>query len=104
GGPLGALLGAALGHNLDKGLSGLQTEEELDPGERERVQTAFFTASFSVMGAVAKADGQVSREEIALAEAVMTEMDLAPRKTCSCSLLPRRRQGAITRALSRITP
>ena len=78
GGPLGALLGAALGHNLDKGLSGLQTEEELDPGERERVQTAFFTASFSVMGAVAKADGQVSREEIALAEAVMTEMDLAP--------------------------
>lgn len=82
GGPLGALLGAALGHNLDKGISGLETEE-LEPGDRERVQMAFFTATFSVMGHVAKADGQVSREEVALAEAVMAEMDLSPdlRKT-----------------------
>ncbi len=77
GGPLGALLGAALGHNLDKGLSGLE-EEELAPGDRSRVQTAFFTATFSVMGHVAKADGRVSPDEIALAEALMAEMDLAP--------------------------
>ncbi len=76
GGPLGALLGAVLGHNLDKGLAGLDQNEPLEPGERERVQTAFFTATFSVMGHVAKADGQVTRDEIALAEAVMTEMEL----------------------------
>jgi len=76
GGPLGALLGAALGHNLDKGLKGLGREEELDPGDRERVQTAFFTATFSVMGHVAKVDGQVSADEIALAQSVMDEMDL----------------------------
>lgn len=76
GGPLGAVLGAALGHSFDKGLAG--TEEGLEPGERERVQTAFFTATFSVMGHLAKADGRVSRDEIALAEAVMSEMDLSP--------------------------
>ena len=75
GGPLGAILGAALGHNFDKGIKGL-SEEALDPGEQQRVQMAFFTATFSVMGAVSKADGRVSREEISLAEAVMREMDL----------------------------
>ncbi|VAX05552.1 DnaJ-like protein DjlA [hydrothermal vent metagenome] len=78
GGPLGALLGAALGHNLDKGLSGLKGVEGLDPGDRERVQTAFFTATFSVMGHIAKADGRVSPDEIAMAEAVMAEMNLSP--------------------------
>ena len=77
GGPLGALLGGALGHNLDKGLASLSGTEELDPGERERVQTAFFAATFSIMGYVAKADGRVSEREIALAEAVMTQMELS---------------------------
>jgi DnaJ like chaperone protein len=76
GGPLGALLGAVLGHNLDKGLAGFETEEELPPGERERIQTAFFTTTFSIMGHVAKADGRVSANEIALARAVMDKMDL----------------------------
>ena len=41
------------------------------------MQTAFFTATFSVMGAVAKADGRVSPDEIALARSVMQEMDLS---------------------------
>jgi DnaJ like chaperone protein len=76
GGPLGALLGAVLGHNLDRGLAGFKAEEEMAPGERERVQTAFFTATFSVMGHVAKADGRISPDEIALARAVMDRMDL----------------------------
>ena len=77
GGPLGALLGAALGHNFDKGISGLPEDEALGPGDRERVQTAFFTATFSIMGHVAKADGRVSPDEIALAKAVMDEMALS---------------------------
>lgn len=87
GGPLGAVLGVALGHNFDKGLKGLPqggfSSEDFSPGDRERVQTAFFTATFSVMGAVAKADGQVSPQEIRLAEAVMGQMELSPemRKT-----------------------
>lgn len=80
GGPLGALLGAALGHNLDRGLAGLTGEgpTDFDPGSQERVQTAFFTAAFSVMGHLAKVDGRVSQREIALAERIMARMALAP--------------------------
>ncbi len=83
GGPLGAVLGAALGHNFDAGLSGMGGNGEFAPGDRERVQTAFFTATFSVMGHLSKVDGRVSRREIALAEALMEQMDLGPelRKT-----------------------
>jgi DnaJ like chaperone protein len=77
GGPLGALLGAALGHGFDRGLQDTAAPA-LEPGDRERVQTAFFAATFAVMGRIAKADGRVSPDEIRLAEAVMTEMDLTP--------------------------
>lgn len=78
GGPIGALLGTVLGHKLDRGIESLEGAEAPDPGERERVQTAFFTATFSVMGYLAKADGRVSEREIALARAVMAQMDLSP--------------------------
>ncbi len=77
GGPLGAVLGAALGHGFDRGLKGVGATAAA-PGDRERVQAAFFAATFAVMGRVAKADGRVSPDEIRLAEAVMTEMDLTP--------------------------
>ena len=76
GGPLGAVLGAALGHNFDKGLKALPEGAPFEAGDRERVQTAFFTATFSVMGSVAKADGRVSSEEIRMAESVMAQMSL----------------------------
>ncbi len=77
GGPLGALLGAALGHNFDKGLGSLERDRIAGQGAgQERIQTAFFTATFSVMGHLAKADGRVSPEEIAQAKAVMAHMDL----------------------------
>ncbi len=77
GGPLGALIGAALGHNFDAGLDKTQRLEH-DGGlnERERVQTAFFTATFSVMGRLAKADGRVSEDEIEVARAIMDQMGL----------------------------
>lgn len=80
GGPLGAILGAALGHNFDKGMGRLPeggfASDDFASGDRERVQTAFFTATFSVMGALAKADGRVSPQEIQLAQAVMQQMNL----------------------------
>jgi len=75
GGPLGALLGAVIGHNFDKGINDLPAGHA---GKQERVQTAFFTAVFSVMGHISKADGQVSKSEIAMAEQVMRSMQLAP--------------------------
>lgn len=84
GGPLGAVLGAALGHKFDKGLEGLPEDTlEWEGAERERVQTAFFTTTFSVMGCVAKVDGRVTSSEIRLAEAIMSQMSLTPdmRKT-----------------------
>ena len=77
GGPLGALLGAAVGHGFDRGLKQMK-EGVLPPtGDQERIQTAFFTATFSVMGHLAKADGRVTRTEIRFAEAVMAQMNLS---------------------------
>jgi DnaJ like chaperone protein len=78
GGPIGALLGVAVGHHFDRGLGGAirRARSAFEPGSRERVQTAFFTATFSVMGHLAKADGRVSEQEIDMARAVMAQMDL----------------------------
>lgn len=80
GGPLGAVLGAALGHTFDKGMKAQLThevpEDDLPPGDAERIKMAFFTATFSVMGHIAKADGHVHPTEIAFAEEVMKQMKL----------------------------
>jgi DnaJ like chaperone protein len=74
---LGALIGAALGHNFDRGLN-RRLGGSFEPGAQERVQTAFFTALFSVMGHIAKVDGRVSEDEIQLARTVMQRMNLNP--------------------------
>ncbi|HET7396541.1 MAG TPA: co-chaperone DjlA [Gammaproteobacteria bacterium] len=74
GGPLGALLGAAIGHSL----SGNVGYTSRSGAGSERTQAAFFTATFSVMGHIAKADGRVSEDEIRAARAVMAHMNLAP--------------------------
>jgi DnaJ like chaperone protein len=77
GGPIGALLGAALGHNFDKGLSDTAGQAgQTGFGRQERAQTMFYTATFSVMGHVCKADGQVTKDEIDLAKSVMQQMDM----------------------------
>ncbi len=74
GGPLGALIGAAFGHNFDKGLGSIG--DDFAPGAQERVQTAFFTTVFSVMGHLAKADGRVSQHEIQMAREIMQQFNL----------------------------
>jgi DnaJ like chaperone protein len=51
--------------------------DRIDMGGQERVQAAFFTATFSVMGHVAKADGHVSPQEIASARNIMAQMQLS---------------------------
>ena len=82
GGPIGALAGVALGHNFDRPSTADRGAGRADPDlldSRERTQTAFFTATFSVMGHLAKADGLVSRDEIRLAAQVMDEMQLSGR-------------------------
>jgi DnaJ like chaperone protein len=79
GGPLGALIGAAVGHGFDRGIASLDDPAQLGgPGaDRERTQMAFFTATFSVMGHIAKADGRVSANEIRVANSVMEQMRLS---------------------------
>lgn len=77
GGPLGAVLGAALGHQVDAAL-GNRAGVRYRIGDQERVQAAFFTATFSIMGHVAKADGRVSEDEISLAQVVMAQLGLSP--------------------------
>ncbi len=77
GGPIGAMLGATFGHNFDAKSERRQTKRYL-PGDQERTQAAFFAATFSVMGHIAKADGRVSKSEIALAEQLMIHMQLSP--------------------------
>ncbi|NKB62437.1 MAG: co-chaperone DjlA [Gammaproteobacteria bacterium] len=83
GGPIGALLGASLGHKLDSEFAGAADRFTAFPGNQERIQAAFFTATFTVMGHVSKADGRVSAHEISLAESVMSHMRLedAQRRT-----------------------
>lgn len=76
GGPLGALLGAALGRNFDRGIKITDEHGAFGAGQQERVQAAFFTTTFSVMGHIAKADGKVSKDEIAAANSIMGRMQL----------------------------
>ena len=73
GGPLGALMGAALGNYFDGGLN-----DTLGIGATERVQSVFFTTTFAIMGYVAKIDGRVTQDEIHIAEQVMQQMRLSP--------------------------
>ncbi len=74
----GILIGVFLGHQFDKGLS--RSGGGFSAGWRvvnqARAQQAFFETTFSVMGHLAKADGRVSEEEIALARQVMARMGL----------------------------
>jgi DnaJ like chaperone protein len=74
GGPLGAIMGAAMGHHFDKGLNNI---DGFNIDHQQRTQTAFFTATFSIMGYMAKVDGHVSQDEIAMARHVMAQMNLS---------------------------
>ncbi len=80
GGPLGAVFGFFLGHQFDKARrlnqAGFRTGGfGSGPSQAER-QEEFFKAAFAVMGHVAKAKGQVTKEEIQLASAMMERMNL----------------------------
>jgi DnaJ like chaperone protein len=72
--PWGAIIGLILGHFYDQSVSSVRRTGGgagvLEIGER------FFTATFEVMGHVAKSDGRVSEAEIAAARKVMAELRL----------------------------
>lgn len=77
----GAVAGVVLGFFYDKSRVlrlqyGQGREASLSAEEAERVRQSFFSATFSVMGHVAKADGQVRKSEIDLAENIMERLGL----------------------------
>ncbi len=71
GGPIGALVGATLGHTLidDKTRSNYAEQGRLT-GQEQR-QAVFFTATFAMLGKMAKADGRVCESEIKAVRAFM---------------------------------
>lgn len=80
-GGVGAVAGFLFGFFYDKSrvlrLSHRRhNEEPLSSEDTERVRQSFFSTTFSVMGHVAKADGQVRQSEIALAQSIMDQMGL----------------------------
>jgi DnaJ like chaperone protein len=76
-GPVGAVVGVLLGHQVDEHLD-RQAAELPGPEELAAIGEQFFRATFRVMGYLAKADGRVSEQEISAARAVMSELRLDP--------------------------
>jgi len=72
--PWGAIIGLILGHFYDQSVVAVRRTGG-GPGVLE-IGERFFTATFEVMGHVAKADGRVSEAEIAAARKVMGELRL----------------------------
>ena len=73
GGPLGAIAGAALGHHLvdkkgDFVNRSIYTNQEPALGHVEQAQAAYFISIFSILGKLAKIDGVVTRDEIAVVD------------------------------------
>jgi DnaJ like chaperone protein len=69
GGPIGALLGVIIGHWFDKSVRMIRPP---DPAK----QQAIIEKCFELMGAVCKADGHVSPEEIQTAESILQRLRL----------------------------
>ncbi len=74
----GLVIGVLIGHQFDKRMPFLMAKllKNLLIKHQVKVQQVFFEATFSVMGCVAKADGRVSENEIAMARQVMQRMGL----------------------------
>ena len=90
GGPLGGMLGAVLGHQVDKAKR-LKSVDGVS--KQEKAQAAFFTATFSVMGHIAKADGQVTQQEIQMAEEIFKHMNFqAEQRKAAIELFNRGKQ------------
>lgn len=78
-GPFGLFIGILVGHYFDRGLARQWSHYAPFLGQHRRaVQSGFFSATFLVMGHLAKSDGRISESEIEAANSVMTKMGLTP--------------------------
>jgi len=73
--PWGALIGLIIGHFYDQSVQATRRGTGSGAGVLE-IGEKFFTATFEIMGFVAKSDGRVSEAEIAAARKVMAELRL----------------------------
>ncbi len=73
GGPLGAIAGAAFGHFWDKANQIYMEAGQPTLSPVEGAQMTFFVATFSMLAKLARADGQVTREEVAAIERFMQD-------------------------------
>ncbi|MBT8372875.1 MAG: TerB family tellurite resistance protein [Deltaproteobacteria bacterium] len=85
GGPLGAIAGAALGHHLiDKRIDfsdqAGRSKPKLEFVHVEQTQAAYFISLFSILGKLAKIDGVVTREEIAVVQNFISGLPIAERE------------------------
>jgi DnaJ like chaperone protein len=85
GGPLGAIAGAALGHHLvdKKGGFGnqlFQKTQEPMLGSGEQTQATYFISLFSILGKLSKADGVVSKSEIAVVQNFINQLPMDERE------------------------
>lgn len=79
---VGALFGILIGNFFDRGLAQQfsRLHWQYHQEKRQHVQRAFFTSTFAVMGHVAKVDGRISEQEIAIAKQMMQEMRLSTKQ------------------------
>lgn len=78
GGPIGAVAGAVFGHAVfDANPVNMAAPSRLSYGESSQI--TFFVAAFSMLAKVARADGQVSRQEMDAVRQFMThDLNLSP--------------------------
>lgn len=97
GGPVGAMIGTALGHQFDRGADArlrgrLGWEgEPTSPADRQRL---FVETTFQALGHLSKADGRVSEDEIEVARGVMRQLGLdepGERRAIECFNLGKQR-------------
>lgn len=71
-GPFGAVIGAALGASFG-GNANVPQGSRIGFSDAQRKQALFFTAAFSMVGKLAKADGRVCEDEIAAIQRISRE-------------------------------
>jgi DnaJ like chaperone protein len=76
GGWKGLLIGAAVGYIISRYLPALLVGAAA--GKIGQIQAQFLESTFAVMGAMCKADGQVTQNEIEVAEALFERLQLTP--------------------------
>jgi len=79
GGPLGAIAGAALGHHLvDKKMN--ITGQSSTFRHVEQAKAAFFVSIFFILGRLAKADGVITKDELAVVDDFISSMNISDKE------------------------